>query len=204
MKRRDFFSAAALIGLTGCSSFYYGDKPGATWFPTDLIETNHRAVDALLANAPLDAQHPVMVATLVQVDRLGESSRLGRIFSEQIAGRMVQRGVRVVELKLRDSVALQRDQGELLLSREVREVSQSHDAQAVVVGTYAASASALYISLKLVTPVGNTVVAAHNYAVPMDENVRVLLASGGLRYLQGLKSQKRASSSLLILDLLFN
>lgn len=108
MKRRNFFSAAALIGLTGCSSFYYGDKPGATWFPTDLIETNHRAVDALLANAPLDAQHPVMVATLVQVDRLSESSRLGRIFSEQIAGRMVQRGVRVVELKLRDSVALQR------------------------------------------------------------------------------------------------
>ncbi len=161
---------------------YYGDKPGATWFSTDLIEANHRAVDALLANAPLDAQHPVMVATLVQVDRLSESSRLGRIFSEQIAGRMVQRGVRVVELKLRDSVALQRDQGELLLSREVREVSQSHDAQAVVVGTYAASASALYISLKLVTPAGNTVVAAHNYAVPMDENVRVLLASGGLRY----------------------
>ena len=182
MKRRDFFSAAALIGLSGCSSFYYGDKPGATWFPTDLIETNHRAVDALLANAPLDAQHPVMVATLVHVDRLSESSRLGRIFSEQIAGRMVQRGVRVVELKLRDSVALQRDQGERLLSREVREVSQSHDAQAVVVGTYAASASALYISLKLVTPVGNAVVAAHNYAVPMDENVRVLLASGGLRY----------------------
>ena len=182
MKRRNFFSAAAFIGLTGCSSFYYGDKPGTTWFPTDLIEANHRAVDALLANAPLDAQHPVMVATLVQVDRLGESSRLGRIFSEQIAGRMVQRGVRVVELKLRDSVALQRDQGELLLSREVREVSQSHDAQAVVVGTYAASASALYISLKLVTPAGNTVVAAHNYAVPMDENVRVLLASGGLRY----------------------
>ena len=182
MTRRTFFSAAALIGPTGCSSFYYCDKPGATWFPTDLIEANQRAVDALLANAPLDAQHPVMVATLVQVDRLGESSRLGRIFSEQIAGRMVQRGVRVVELKLRDSVALQRDQGELLLSREVREVSQSHDAQAVVVGTYAASASALYISLKLVTPAGNTVVAAHNYAVPMDENVRVLLASGGLRY----------------------
>ena len=46
MKRRNFFSAAALIGLTGCSSFYYGDKPGTTWFPTDLIEANHRAVDA--------------------------------------------------------------------------------------------------------------------------------------------------------------
>jgi hypothetical protein len=44
------------------------------------------------------------------------------------------------------------------------------------VGTYAVSTSVVYISLKLVNPVGNTVVAAHNYAVPMDENVRALLA----------------------------
>ena len=63
----------------------------------------------------------------------------------------------------------------MLLSREVREVSQAQNAQAVVVGTYAVSASVVYISLKLVNPVGNTVVAAHNYAVPMDENVRALL-----------------------------
>ena len=70
----------------------------------------------------------------------------------------------------------------MLLSREVREVSQSHDAQAVVVGTYAASATALYISLKLVTPAGNAVVAAHDYSLPMEDNVRVLLANGALRY----------------------
>lgn len=189
MQRRRFLThtaaATTALGaglLQGCSSFYYGEKPGAVWFPTNLIEANHRAADALLLNAPLDGQHPIMVATLVNVDRLTESSRLGRIFSEQIAGRLVQRGLKVVELKLRDSVALQRDQGELLLSREVREVSQSHDAQAVVVGTYAASATALYISLKLVTPTGNAVVAAHDYSVPMEENVRVLLANGMLRY----------------------
>jgi len=175
MKRRNFFSAAALIGLTGCSSFYYGDKPGATWFPTDLIEANHRAVDALLANAPLDAQHPVMVATLVQVDRLSESSRLGRIFSEQIAGRMVQRGVRVVELKLRDSVALQREQGALLLSREVREISQNQEAQAVIVGTYTQSSKMLYLSVKLVLPEGNVVLSAHDYAMPLDTNLKGLL-----------------------------
>ena len=183
MNRRHFLSTARVAataltvgGLSACSSFYYGDRPGAAWFPTNLIEANHRAVDALLAQAPLDAQHPIMVGTLVNVDRVTESSRLGRIFSEPIAGRMVQRGLRVVELKLRDSVALQREQGELLLSREVREVSQAQNAQAVVVGTYAVSASVVYISLKLVNPVGNQVIAAHNYAVPADENVRSLLA----------------------------
>ena len=176
MKRRDFFSAAALIGLTGCSSFYYGDKPGATWFPTDLIEANHRAVDALLANAPLDAQHPVMVATLVHVDRLSESSRLGRIFSEQIAGRMVQRGVRVVELKLRDSVALQSDQGELLLSREIKDIARNHNASLVLVGTYSAAANYTYVSLKLVRTEDSRIVRGYDYALPNDRDVQRLLA----------------------------
>ena len=128
-----------------------------------------------LIELPKRYRQPVLVATLVHLDRLTESSRLGRMFSEQIAGRMVQRGLKVTEVKMRESLLLQRDQGELLLSREVREVSQAQDAQAVVVGTYAVSASVVYISLKLVNPVGNTVVAAHNYAVPMDENVRALL-----------------------------
>lgn len=173
-------AALAIAGLQGCEtvspmhSYYYGDRPGAA--RSNLIEVNERAADALLQTVPLDASKPVLVATLVQVDRLSESSRLGRMFSEQIAARLVQRGLRVTEVKLRDSLLLARDQGELLLSREVREVSQAQDAQAVVVGTYAVSSTVVYINLKLVNPVGNTVVAAHNYAVPMDENVRVLLA----------------------------
>ena len=173
-------AAVAAASLTGCAtspmhSYYYGGAVGGL-SNTNLIDVNERAADALLQTAPLDARQPVLVATLVHVDRLTESSRLGRMFSEQIAARMVQRGLRVTEVKLRENLLLQRDQGELLLSREVREVSQAQDAQAVVVGTYAASNSVVYINLKLVNPVGNTVVAAHSYAVPMDENVRALLA----------------------------
>lgn len=170
----------AVGALMGCetnpmSGYYYGERGGGV-SRSNLIEANERATDALLQTAPLDPRQPLLVATLVNVDRLTESSRLGRMFSEQIAGRMVQRGLRVTEVKLRENLLLQRDQGELLLSREVREVSRAQDAQAVVVGTYAVSTSTVYISLKLVNPVGNTVVAAHSYAVPMNENVRALLA----------------------------
>lgn len=172
-----FFAACSLPACVSnpVSAYYYGDRSGGG-ARSDLIEVNDQATDALLQNARLDPHQPVLVATLVSVDRLNESSRLGRIFSEQIAGRMVQRGLRVTEVKLRESLVLNRDQGELLLSREAREVSQAQNAQAVVVGTYAVSASMLYISLKMVNPVGNQVVAAHNYAVPVDENVRTLLA----------------------------
>ena len=44
-------------------------------------------------------------------------------------------------------------------------------------GTYAVSARQVYVSLKLVLPEGNAVVAAHNYAVPLDDDVRSLLAA---------------------------
>ncbi|WP_165773885.1 FlgO family outer membrane protein [Acidovorax kalamii] len=174
-----FAAAATAFALSGCASYYYGDNGsggGGSGMPrTSIIAANHHAADMLVQNASLDPRHPVLVSTLVNVDRLGESSRMGRIFSEQIAGRLVQRGLPVTELKMRENLVMQREQGELLLSRELREVSRAHDAQAVVVGTYAVSATVLYVSIKLVKPDGNLVVAAHNYAVPIDENVRALL-----------------------------
>lgn len=171
---------AGAMSLTGCAAYYYGENYGPTlgsMVRGSLVQASHGAADRLLQDAALDPRQPVLVGTLVNVDRLDESSRFGRIVSEQIAGRMTQRGMRVVELKLRDSVAMRSELGELLLSRELREVSQAHHAQAVLVGTYAVSARQVYVSLKLVLPEGNAVVAAHNYTVPLDEDVRSLLAA---------------------------
>ena len=165
---------ALALGVPGCAGYYYGERGGAA-VRTDVLQANYQAVDRLLETAALDPRRSVLVATLVNVDRLQESSRLGRIFSEQIAGRLVQRGVPVAELRLREQLVLHPGQGELLLSRELREVSQNHDAQAVVVGTYAVSGAMVYVSLKLVSPQGNQVVAATDYALPVDDNLRGLL-----------------------------
>ena len=183
MMRRTALALLLAVGataLTGCAGYYYGENYGPTlgsMVRGSLVQASHGAADRLLQDVALDPRQPVLVGTLVNVDRLDESSRFGRIVSEQIAGRMTQRGMRVVELKLRDSVAMRSELGELLLSRELREVSQAHHAQAVLVGTYAVSARQVYVSLKLVLPEGNAVVAAHDYAVPLDDDVRSLLAA---------------------------
>lgn len=183
MKRRTALAAllAGCAGLPGCAGYYYGEKYGPTLgsmlrTSTSLVDASYQATDALLQTVALDTVQPVLVATLVNVDQLTESSRLGRIVAEQIAGRMVQRGVRVTEIRLRDAVGLQREQGQLLLSRELREVSQAHHAQAVVVGTYAVSSRQVFVSLKMVRPEGNAVIAAHDYALGLDDDVRALLA----------------------------
>lgn len=83
--------AVSALALQGCTtnpvhSYYYGNSAGGM-SRTDLIEVNERATDALLLlNAPLDPSQPVLVATLVNVDRLNESSRLGRIFRSRSRG----------------------------------------------------------------------------------------------------------------------
>ncbi len=186
MKRWALMAACLLsaAALPGCAGYYYGEKYGPTlgtavdaMLRGDLVETSYRATDALLKTVVLDPAQPVVVGTLVNVDRPSESSRLGRIVAGQIAGRMVQRGVLVTEMALRDAPAVPRDQGELLLPRVLRDAFRTQGAKAAVVGTYAVSARQLYVSLKLIGPPGDAVLAAHDYAVPMDEDVRALLAA---------------------------
>ncbi|WP_404299893.1 FlgO family outer membrane protein [Alicycliphilus denitrificans] len=179
MKRRH---AMALMGLAcagvlaGCAQYYYGPSAAAP-VAQDLLALSRDAADALLAQVVLDPAQPVIVSTVVQLDRLDASSRLGRLVSEQVGGRFVQRGLRVTELRMRDSLALRPGQGELLLSRQVLEVARAQAAQAVLVGTYATAPQAVFVSLKLVG-MGNAVLAAHDYVLPMDGNVRGLLAAG--------------------------
>lgn len=168
--------AAALLG--GCANYYYGDKggPGAgSWFASSLVKQNHLAADKLAQAVQLDAQLPILVGTLVHIDRLQESSRFGRLVSEQLAARLAQRGLHVTELKLRSNALMRPDQGELLLSRELREVSQAQQAQAVLVGSYAPTAQQVFVDLKLVRPQDGQILAAYDYALPMDADMRSLL-----------------------------
>lgn len=175
--------ALGVAALPGCAGYYYGDKYGPTLGSTvdsmlrsNLVEASHRATDALLKTVTLDAQQPVLVTPLVNMDQRSEPSQLGAVVAEQIAGRLVQRGVRVTALKWQEPVAVQqRHPGEQLSQRAWPEVGRAHGAQAVVVGTYAASARQVYVSLKLVLPESHAVVAAHDYVVPMDDDVRALL-----------------------------
>lgn len=167
-------TAAAL--QAGCARYYYGGAGMAAAGSADLVEASRAAADALLQAAPLAPGQAVIVATVVDAARLNESSRLGRLLAEQIGGRFTQRGLGVREPRLRTSVLLRQQTGELLLSRELRDVSQQQAVQAVVVGTYAVAASTVYVSLKLLRPADGVAIAAHDIALPIDADVRALLA----------------------------
>ncbi|MDP2829269.1 MAG: FlgO family outer membrane protein [Sulfuricellaceae bacterium] len=161
------------LSVTGCST-------GPTYqsaVNSPYIQANYNGVEQLISSAKslIGMQKPVVVATIVNVDSLTESSRFGRNVSEQISAKLAKMGYSVIELKLRDNIFIKQSEGELLLSREVREVSQSHKADTVVVGTYAEGRDYIYVNLKAVNVHDNLIVAAHDYALPLDDDTLKLL-----------------------------
>src|ERR1700739_93036 len=135
-------ATAALLALmlSACSSTPPKDE--ANYSPVSsnqFIASNYKAADSLMLqlSGKLVADKPLIMATIVNIDALEETSTLGRLISEQISTRMAQGGMSMLEMKLRNSVYLKRNQGELMLTREIGEVAQTHNAQAIVVASCA-------------------------------------------------------------------
>ena len=143
-----------------------------------FISSSQSAIDKLLAGVNRESigQAPVLVATVVNVNDLSRAAPLGRTLSEQYASQMVASGLHVKEIKLRGDVFVKEGAGELLLSREIKDIAKSHNASMVLVGTYSTAASFTYVSLKLVRTEDGRILNGHDYALPNDRDVQRLLA----------------------------
>lgn len=160
--------AAALLGsalLGGCAT----SSPENLGRGRDMVQANRHAAQVLARD--IVARHapgaPVIVATVANLDKLDQSSSVGRMVSEQVAAGLVSAGVPVVELKLRNHLFMRSAEGELMLSREVKDLSMSHRAGLVVVGTYTVAGGTIFVTLKAVDPNNNVAVAAHSYSMPL-------------------------------------
>jgi len=179
--RKLTFIAISLFIFSGCASSVYQqpilDTSYADAASNQFVQVNYKATDDLVSSLKrqLDKNIPLVVATLVNIDELTESSRLGRTISEQIGSRLTNLGFDVVELKLRSNIFVKHSEGELLLSREISEILRNHRAQAVVVGTYSVAINFVFINLKIVSNFDNVIIAAHDYILPIDRNVASLL-----------------------------
>ena len=143
-----------------------------------LLQNSREAVSKLTAGFDLNALGggPVLVATVVNVNDLSRSAPLGRTLSEQYASQMAALGFNVKEVKLRGDIFVKEGAGELLLSREIKDIARSYNASLVLVGTYSPAANFTYVSLKLVRTEDSRIVRGYDYALPNDRDVQRLLA----------------------------
>lgn len=138
----------------------------------DVLEGSYYAADALTAQLLAKtgkANATMLSASFVNVNRLEESSTLGRMISEQISSRMAQNGFKVLEMKLRqNSVYIKEGEGEFLLSRQLKEISTSQNGDLAIVGTYALAEKTIYISARIVNAGDNTIITGYDYQ--LDRN----------------------------------
>ena len=111
----------------------------------------------------------------VNVNNLTRSAPLGRTLSEQYASHMSALGFNVKEVKLRGDLFVREGTGELLLSRELRDIARSQNAAVVLVGTYSPATDYTYVSVKLVRTEDSRILRGHDYALPNDRDVQRLL-----------------------------
>lgn len=177
---RALILAACLLPLAACTTLpeQQSNKYAETT-SNKFVAANYEAADSLLSqlSGRLVADKPLIMATVVNIDALDQSSTLGRLVSEQVSTRLAQGGLRMLEMKLRTSVYMKRQQGEMMLTREVGEVAHNHNAQAVVVGSYAETSDAVFVNIKVVHPQTNQVLAANDFVLAKDGVVRSMLMS---------------------------
>jgi TolB-like protein len=195
MSARLLFMFAMSVSLLGCSSVkpdkssripiaYEATRldqetvnqyENANRYP--LLSMTQQAADKLneQISKTLTPPGPLVMATLVNINNLEMSSAFGRTIAEQVSAGLTRNGFQIIEVKYRSSLYLKRNQGELALSLELKDLARSNSAQGVVAGTYSVGKDLVFVTLKVVHQKENIVLASYSFALPLDNNILSLL-----------------------------
>jgi TolB-like protein len=194
--------------LAGCSSFNCTRLEQQLGAEQNLITLAEKITDDLTEKAfpplmPRQPDLPILTTTFVNNDNLKETSRFGRILQEHITSRLVQLNYTAKELKLRNTLLMQEQSGETMLSRNLQDLNakQSLAAQAILVGTYSYTDRVMYISARLINPKDRNIISSYDYRLCMDENV---LAMFGLKRQQASSGDEIDAPRKSLIDTLFN
>ncbi|MDD2463754.1 MAG: FlgO family outer membrane protein [Desulfobulbus sp.] len=169
-----------LFIVSGCSNLNGTRLEPVLGGDVNLVKLGDTVVENLITQPvppliPFQADQPILVTTLVNNDKLNETSSFGRSLQNHIAAGFAQRGYAVKELKLRRDILVELNKGEFMLTRNLAEMTPTQRAQAVVVGTYTLVNRVLYLSIRLVSPVNQAVRGVYEDKIYLDENTLRML-----------------------------
>jgi len=172
------------------------EKTSTRWaiHDADYEKTAYNAISHLLATAhpiiksglldsihsglpPFDSNKPVLYSTTVDLNNYTNTTNFGRLQSELLANALVQHWQNdVIKMTIRSThFPIIPQEGEFILSRDVRDLAQSMNASAVLISTYSVSIDKVYINVQLVDTDTNSIVGAVSYSLPMGPRTRSML-----------------------------
>ncbi|MEO2164316.1 MAG: FlgO family outer membrane protein [bacterium] len=168
-----------VASLMGSCQLPHGDAP----IPLDteiLIERTYDAVDNLLAQhrSKQDTDR-ILVATVVDVNNVRSTSMFGRVVTECIQSRLTQANFDVIHATVREDHMLVRSEGQFLLSRDVSNLAADYNARTALVTTYAVVENSVILSLKLVSTVEGSTLAAEDFVLAKSPSIDEMLVKRG-------------------------
>lgn len=161
---------------SGCSQINGTQLDNMFGGKTNLIRLSYTITDNLVKRAgpTLISHHPdlpILVTTFVDNNNLEKTSRFGRILQEHIGSRLVQHGYSVREIKLAETLTMEKKSGETMLTRDLKQLDQELQTQAIVVGTVSRTNQKLYISAKMIDPKNRNILATDDFQLYMDDDI---------------------------------
>ena len=163
-----------VVLLTGCSDLNGTRLEPVLGGEVNLVKLGDKIVAELITQPtppliPFQGDQPILVTTLVNNDKLNETSSFGRSFQNNLAAGFAQRGYAVKEIKLRRDLLVELNKGEFMLSRNLAEMAPNQQAQAIVVGTYTLINRVLYLSVRLVSPTTQAIRGVYEDKIYLDD-----------------------------------
>jgi len=174
MKNIKLFVVISLVALlsVGCAN----KVTRSAVADADIVALSYKAADKLMSESSgkIDMGKAIVAASFVNINNLNDSSSFGRIAAQQLSSRFTQKGYKVAEMLLRNNIYIKERSGEFMLSRAIRNISAAHDAQAVIVGTYAVASANVYVTAKVVRASDSAVLSSHDYVLPLGPDMKSL------------------------------
>jgi TolB-like protein len=117
-----------------------------------------------------------IVTSFTALDRISEGSDLGQMLSESLINQLQIRGWDLVELRLTDTVSVNKA-GEFGLSREHRRLKEQFQANGIITGTFSVAGQNILLNARVMNYESGAVVSSAQVRLPMTGMVEELTYS---------------------------
>jgi TolB-like protein len=124
---------------------------------------------------PEVVNQPVVVTTFVDLNNLNKSSIFGRVLAEEVLNELHQAGFTVSEIRKGRDIFIRQELGELILSRDAREVLSKFRARAILAGTYVATKESIIINARLIDINSPLILSSSSYTLKMTTTLEKML-----------------------------
>ena len=180
MNRLTLTLTLAALGLSaGCHALKHALEPAHHHSDAEaVVEACYDAVDDLLGqHQDREDLQRMLVSTVVDVNDVNRTTMFGRVVTEFLSARLTRCNIDVIHPTVREDQLLVQSSGQFLLSRDVANLALDYNARTALVSTYAPLNESVIVSMKLVSTVENSTLAATDFVLVRSAAVEEMLTS---------------------------